>query len=172
MPLLHHIAEGTTGNILRWVKIKQTCSLYGHSKCSWRIRHTVVSDRTSAAYSRRLLVQRFFSILFCRYAFSNINSSCTSPSSAICHRRANGTGLPDAMISGVKRKGEGTPRKLATATKPLFPRIVINLSSTRVTEWSSANWGNGNATRWRLRNSTSRQRSKPVFSQLRCCVVS
>jgi hypothetical protein len=25
-------------------------------------------------------------------------------------------------------KGEGTPRKLATATQPQFPRIVINLS--------------------------------------------
>jgi hypothetical protein len=33
-------------------------------------------------------------------------------------------------------------RKLATATQPQFPRIVISLSWTRVTVWSSANWGN------------------------------
>jgi hypothetical protein len=42
--------------------------------------------------------------------------------------------------------GEGTPRKLATATQQQFPRIVISLSWTRVTEWGSTNWGNGNAT--------------------------
>jgi hypothetical protein len=34
---------------------------------------------------------------------------------------------------------EGTPRKLATATQPQFPRIVISLSLTHVTERSSAN---------------------------------
>jgi hypothetical protein len=33
-------------------------------------------------------------------------------------------------------KGEGTPRKLATATQPQFPRIVISLSWTHVIEWS------------------------------------
>jgi hypothetical protein len=31
--------------------------------------------------------------------------------------------------------------------QPQFLRIVISLSWTHVTEWSSANWGNGNATR-------------------------
>jgi hypothetical protein len=36
-------------------------------------------------------------------------------------------------------------RKLATATQPQFPRTVVSLSWTHVTEWSSANWGNGNA---------------------------
>jgi hypothetical protein len=41
---------------------------------------------------------------------------------------------------------EGTPRKLATATQPQFPRTVISLSWIYVTEWSSANWGYGNAT--------------------------
>jgi hypothetical protein len=51
--------------------------------------------------------------------------------------------------------------------QPQFSRIVIRLSWTRGTEWSSANWGNGNATRGGLRNSTPRQLSKPVFSQLR-----
>jgi hypothetical protein len=35
--------------------------------------------------------------------------------------------------------GEGTPRKLATATQPPFPIIVISLSSTPVTEWSNEN---------------------------------
>jgi hypothetical protein len=39
-------------------------------------------------------------------------------------------------------KVEGTTRKVATATQPQFPRIVINLS-----EWSNENWENGNATR-------------------------
>jgi hypothetical protein len=41
-------------------------------------------------------------------------------------------------------KGEGTPRKLATATQPQFPRIIISRSWIHVTEWSSANWGNSN----------------------------
>jgi hypothetical protein len=41
----------------------------------------------------------------------------------------------------------GTPRHLATATQPRFPRIVISLNWTHVNEWSSANWGNGNASR-------------------------
>jgi hypothetical protein len=41
--------------------------------------------------------------------------------------------------------GRGTPRKLATATQPQFPRTVTTLSWTHVTEWSSANWGNDNA---------------------------
>jgi hypothetical protein len=40
--------------------------------------------------------------------------------------------------------GEGTPRKLATATQPQFPRTVISLSWTHITEWSSAYWGNDN----------------------------
>jgi hypothetical protein len=31
--------------------------------------------------------------------------------------------------------------------QPQLPRIVISLNWTHVTEWSSANWGNGNATR-------------------------
>jgi hypothetical protein len=36
-------------------------------------------------------------------------------------------------------KGQGTPRKLATATQLQFPKTVISLSGTHVTEWSSAN---------------------------------
>jgi hypothetical protein len=43
--------------------------------------------------------------------------------------------------AGRQCKGEGTPRKLATATQPQFPRIVISLSWTHVIIWSSANWG-------------------------------
>jgi hypothetical protein len=39
-------------------------------------------------------------------------------------------------------KGEGTPRKVSTATRLQFPRIIISLSWTHVTEWSSPNWGN------------------------------
>jgi hypothetical protein len=39
-------------------------------------------------------------------------------------------------------------------------------ASVELVELNAAYWGNGNATRARLRNSTSRQRSKPVFSQL------
>jgi hypothetical protein len=69
-----------------------------------------------------------------------------------------------ASTSEIEIKGEGTPRKLATATQPQFPLTVFSLSWTHVTEWSSAKWGNGKA--------TSRQRSMSVFSQLRCCVVS
>jgi hypothetical protein len=47
-----------------------------------------------------------------------------------------------SLGKAVRRKGEGTPRKLAGATQPQFPRIVISLSWTQVTEWSSAYWGN------------------------------
>jgi hypothetical protein len=39
-------------------------------------------------------------------------------------------------------RGGGTPRKLATATQPQFPRTVISLSWTHVTKWCSVNWGN------------------------------
>jgi hypothetical protein len=35
-------------------------------------------------------------------------------------------------------QAEGTPRELATATQPQFPRIVISLSWTHVSEWSNA----------------------------------
>jgi hypothetical protein len=51
-------------------------------------------------------------------------------------------GLCTSII--VHFKGEGTPRKQTTATQPQFPRTIISLSWTHVTEWSSANWGNGN----------------------------
>ena len=44
-------------------------------------------------------------------------------------------------------RGEGTRRKLATATKPEYPIILISQSWTCVTECSSANWGEGHATR-------------------------
>jgi hypothetical protein len=44
-------------------------------------------------------------------------------------------------------KAGSTPRKLVTATQPWFPKIIISLSWTNVIEWSSENWGNGNATR-------------------------
>jgi hypothetical protein len=40
---------------------------------------------------------------------------------------------------------ENTIRKPATATQLQFPRTVISLSWTHVTEWSSANCGNDNA---------------------------
>jgi hypothetical protein len=43
-------------------------------------------------------------------------------------------------------QAEVTPRKLATAMQPWFPRTVINQSWTHVTDWSSANWVNSNAT--------------------------
>jgi hypothetical protein len=49
--------------------------------------------------------------------------------------------------------------------QPQFPRIIIRLSWTRGTELSSTNCG-------RMRNSIPRRLSKPVFSQLRCRVVS
>jgi hypothetical protein len=64
----------------------------------------------------------------------------------------------------------------------LFPSHSPNLEDisknntqvivTRVTEWNIANWGNSNATCRRLRNSTFGQRIMPVFSQLRCQLVS
>jgi hypothetical protein len=53
MLFLHRIVEGTTG------------------KCPWRTCHTVVTDRTSAACSRRLMLQRFFPMLLGRYACLN-----------------------------------------------------------------------------------------------------
>jgi hypothetical protein len=56
--------------------------------------------------------------------------------------------------------GEGTPKKLATAISEYWYQTELN----KWNEWTSTNWGNDNATRERLRNSTSRQLSKSVFS--------
>jgi hypothetical protein len=53
--------------------------------------------------------------------------------------------LQGHLGDGSDSKGEGTPRKLTTATQPQIRRIVISLILTSGTEWSSANEGNDNA---------------------------
>jgi hypothetical protein len=54
-------------------------------------------------------------------------------------------------ISCGTRASGGTPRRVATATQPQFPRIAVILSWTHVSEWSSTNWGNGSAVAVQLR---------------------
>jgi hypothetical protein len=68
-------------------------------------------------------------------------SSAQSKNAGLLQQQAMATVAASAIP-----QGEGTQRKLAIATQPEFPRIVISLSWTHVTEWSRANWGNGNAT--------------------------
>jgi hypothetical protein len=73
---------------------------------------------------------------------------------------------PAAICCQISRrnynKAEGTPRKLATATQQQFSRIVISLSWTHVTEWSSANWGTAD---------TRKQRGNAIVRRLACSVA-
>jgi hypothetical protein len=62
-------------------------------------------------------------------------------SSAAC---TNKSIVPLNQIKANITLGQSTPRE--TATQPQFPRIVTSMSWTHVTEWSSANWRDGNAT--------------------------
>jgi hypothetical protein len=70
-----------------------------------------------------------------KWRLGHIRGSAYSPS--LCSNRVE-------QWSG-RFASEGTVQCLSTELQPQFPRIVIGLSWTHVTEWCSAYWGNGNA---------------------------